>query len=118
MARSKSDVDWANMPMEQAILHALDVAGADNKDVNGITTDDVAKVLVDLGYPATQDVIAREVCGVAMKYEKERYRQRIHEGKNVNERFVGATWIGARLASEPWNRHQWALPMWAPLPGV
>jgi hypothetical protein len=67
---------------------------------------------VDLGFPADRDVIAREVCGIAVEYESKRTRQRLEDGKNVYERFVGASWIGARKPDAPWNRHEWALPLW------
>lgn len=118
MARDKGQFNWADMPIEMAVGHALTAAGANDRLKNAITTNEVAQALVDLGFPADRDTIAREVCSLACEYEKKRIRQRIVDGQNVHERFTGASWIGARTPSEPWNRHEWALPMWQGVGGV
>ncbi len=108
-AKKDGAYNWDSMSIERAIEEALSFAGADNRDKNAITTKDVASLLIELGYPSDMISLGRKICEIAYTNEGAGPQSTPSGGRR---RLTGATWIGARQNDEPWNRHQWALPMW------
>lgn len=106
-------IDFKTVSLEYAVEKALEEVLAIDVE-NGVMTSDLAKALVKMGYP-DKDVgsVARKLNGLAKEMTGTKARfLRTDPETGKTDKFVGVTWVGCRVAHEPWNSHLWHLPLW------
>lgn len=101
--------EWTHYSDEHLIELALKELGADDHLKNAVSTKVLTEQLALMGCPGDEIKRAARFTRIASFSKGVGGRDPFSDKSRL---WRGSRWTGVGGTSEPWNQHQWALPLW------